>query len=407
MMAVHTTTPASGARRVTIIRSTAELARLLPEWRAFANCRAHESRLFQDPDLVHVAASMDQGRTQLCVVVIREGGELTCVAPCYIEERTMTLRLSLFPVARWRARCLRAFGDRFVFDRAASLEERIEQIGLVFEALGAAPDLRFDLALFQNVAVPGPLWACVDSPARRGPLVPFVASRTCDRVHRLRLPADWDRYVSSMGRKTRNTLKRRDARLSAAFDHDVALTRVTEEAQVPWLLDTIADLYPRTWQGGGAHRRFQRRRDPREPRWLAETARRGWLRAYVLSGRGRPLAFVLGYQDRGVYYYEETGYDQAWAPLAPGTVLNWRLVADLFVWNKPDVVDFGFGDNQYKRVFGNEELLAGTLQLAQGSKACTIVAAQRALSAIEHGVRRLTAALHVDHRVRRLVRAYA
>src|SRR5262249_35857972 len=80
---------------------------------------------------------------------------------------------------------------------------------------------------------------------------------------------------------------------------------------------------------------------------------RGLLRSYVLTAGTQPCAFVLGYQGRETFHHVQIGYDPSFAGYSPGSVLHYLLFEDLILHRPPRWVSFGYGDSEYKRMFGN------------------------------------------------------
>src|SRR5262249_35693921 len=93
-------------------------------------------------------------------------------------------------------------------------------------------------------------------------------------------------------------------------------------------------------------------------------ASQGAMRSYILEHEGCPLAFMLASQWKKRFVPEEIGYDPSYAAFAPGTVLYYRLLEDLIAHDTPELLDLGFGDNEYKRVFGNEQTMSTPVILA-------------------------------------------
>lgn len=386
---------------VSVLRSLAELDRFIPEWREFLSTRAGEHDFFQDPLVVGRVAASQASTIDLCIVVIREGDErpaVTCIAPCYVETRRFELRFSLFPLVGWRARRLQMFGDRLVFARGIDPGPRIAR---VFEAL-VRSGVEFDYAYLQSLEVATPLWRYFSACGKSTAGLHVDMTRTSEKIHRLVLQDTYQEYAAGMGGKTRNTLKRRRDKLAAAVGGRLELVRITTPEQVRGFLDAVDRIYPRTWQA--ATFGVRPRNGAADVTVLEGIAEGGWLRSYLLVGGGEPVAFVVGYQYDGVYHFEEPGYDARWSALAPGTVLNHLMIADLFGWNPPRVLDFGFGDNQYKRVFGNQESDVCSMHLAHSLGWRTILRLQRDLDAIEEAVRTVLRRLGLDEHARRLVR---
>lgn len=386
---------------VSVIRSLDELDRLIPEWREFLATRAAEHDFFQDPLVIRRMAAVAPHAIDLCVVVVREGEEspaITCIAPCFVESRRFELRFSLFPIAGWQARRLQMFGDQMVFARGVDPAPRIAR---VFHALMQSA-IDFDYVFLQSLEVETPLWRYFNGCGKSTAGLHVDMTRTSEKIHRLVLQDTYQEYVATMGGKTRNTLKRRREKLAASVGGQLELVRVTRPDQVRSLLDAVDRVYPRTWQA--ATFGVRRRNGEADEAVMKGIADGGWLRSYVLAAGGEPIAFLIGYQYGGVYHFEEPGYDARWASLAPGTVLSSLMIADLFTWNQPRVLDFGFGDNQYKRVFGNQEAEVCSTHLAHSLGWRTILRLQRNLNAVEHGVRSLLKRVGLDERARRLVR---
>jgi CelD/BcsL family acetyltransferase involved in cellulose biosynthesis len=84
---------------------------------------------------------------------------------------------------------------------------------------------------------------------------------------------------------------------------------------------------------------------------------RGWFRGAILYLRGRPAAFWHGNAYRGTFATSATGFDPAEAEGRPGTYLLMRLVEGLCADPNVDTLDFGFGDADYKRHFGDSSTL--------------------------------------------------
>jgi CelD/BcsL family acetyltransferase involved in cellulose biosynthesis len=81
---------------------------------------------------------------------------------------------------------------------------------------------------------------------------------------------------------------------------------------------------------------------------------RGWFRGYVLYLRDRPAAFWHGNAFGGVFGIGATGFDPAYTEDRPGTYLLMKVIEDLCADPAVQTLDFGFGDADYKRHFGDE-----------------------------------------------------
>jgi CelD/BcsL family acetyltransferase involved in cellulose biosynthesis len=139
---------------------------------------------------------------------------------------------------------------------------------------------------------------------------------------------------------------------------DLELERCRAPEQVERLFAAATRVRERSWQrpvlGTLEDDAYQTSRDS-----LVELARRGLLRSYVLRAGGIPCAYVIGYQYRDVYFYAVPGYDRAFARHSPGSALLYLMLEDLWALDRPRLLSFGRGDDDYKRRFGNREVCVG------------------------------------------------
>ncbi|MCA9074022.1 MAG: GNAT family N-acetyltransferase [Planctomycetaceae bacterium] len=182
----------------------------------------------------------------------------------------------------------------------------------------------------------------------------FVPSSDFAPHHRIRLPNSPEEYWCTFKSKRRNALRKERERFG-----NYALERLTAAANIDrWLTDAKA-ISDKSWQSQRFGPRVSNNDDER--RFLTFLATMGALRAYMLHREGEPVAFVMGHQWKGVYHYDEVGFDRNLVNLAPGKVLLQEILDDLLTFDRPDVFDFGLGDGGYKQFFANEQSRSATL----------------------------------------------
>jgi CelD/BcsL family acetyltransferase involved in cellulose biosynthesis len=177
-----------------------------------------------------------------------------------------------------------------------------------------------------------------------------VATERSERHWRARMRASGgDRQVPISG-KTRYNRRREDRRLEEAFEGRVRLRVVTRVEEVQSFIraaDSITALSYHSAIGVGVT-------DNATWRAAGESmASRGHWRAYLLEAEGRPVAYVAGAIYLSTFTLEAMAFVPELSSLSAGGVLLWRALNDL-VEHGVDVVDFGFGDAQYKQTYGTE-----------------------------------------------------
>lgn len=164
--------------------------------------------------------------------------------------------------------------------------------------------------------------------------------------------AYWEKFSS----KTRQTFRRKLKKCAPE-----ELIRVTEISQVADFLSAAHEISRHTWQTRQFGLRV--RNDDRELELLTTLARLGTLRAYLWKMEGRPVAFCIGDQAKGIFNYQEVGYLSESGRYSPGQMMLIRMLEDLLAHNPPRLFDFGGGDADYKQLFANQSSVSGTVLL--------------------------------------------
>lgn len=139
---------------------------------------------------------------------------------------------------------------------------------------------------------------------------------------------DWDAYSSARGKSLRKTVRRHRRRLA----EDASL-QVEQHTSTP-VDEVLAEAFrieASGWKGDAgtaisshvATRRFY----TDLAHWLAD---RGWLRVFVLRHGDRAIAFEFVVDHGGVWYPLKAGYDDSYAPHAPGVLLQWDVLEAAF-----------------------------------------------------------------------------
>ena len=166
-------------------------------------------------------------------------------------------------------------------------------------------------------------------------------------------PAD---YWAKFSSKTRNTFKRKQKKIGAT-----RLVRVTEPVQVAEFLEAAHIISQRTWQSDKLGLRIHN--NAQELRFFTFLATQQALRSYLLFVDEQPAAFLFGTQHKGLFSYEEVGYDREYSDRSPGQVLLVQVLEDLLKDNPPRVFDFGGGAADYKQLFATTTSTSGNVWL--------------------------------------------
>ena len=184
---------------------------------------------------------------------------------------------------------------------------------------------------------------------RRGDLYRWVPKHFDRQL--VRTIGGFAEYLAKFSGKTRYNLTRKAKKyLEAAGPAPLKIYRTPDELGA--FLAAAATLASKTYQA-----RVFGNQLPNTPEFVAHAralAAEGRTRGVILEHQGRPACFWWFTLDSGVLLSEFTGFDAELRALSPGTALLYMLLPSLFEDPAVEVLDFGEGDNDYKRLFATE-----------------------------------------------------
>jgi hypothetical protein len=348
-----------------------ELADLADDWE---RCRRRRAQRHLSHRLEHIAIEAEEtartrspawtGDEGMMVAALFDGdhGTLIGAAPFLIQDWTWRCRLGYTSVGAFPVRRALLCGTDWIAPDAPA-----EQEALLRAVLSAK--IPYHMISIEGVPVDSDLLRLVRSSpwVRREFWVDTLAAVTPRRL--VDLPGSFDAYLAKFSGRTRRTLKYKAKRLKGAMTHGMRFQRITRKEEVQSFLDQAELISARSWQGRCLGQSVNGESTRRK---LEAFAERGWLRCYLLLDGDAPVAFVIGKLDEGTYYYELPGYDPAWAAYHPGSALLLMILEDLCADGVPRTLDFGYGENEYKRLYGTRSYDEVTVRLVRKSAAMVV-----------------------------------
>ncbi len=208
--------------------------------------------------------------------------------------------------------------------------------------------------LIEDLERDAPLFAAAESLTHDGFRL-FSPTGIQERL-KIEFPSKPDDYWSKFSSKTRNTFRRKQKKIGPT-----RVIRITEPGQVAEFIEAAHVISRRTWQSDQLGLRI--RNNESELRLFTFLTTQRALRSYLLFVEDKPVAFLFGTQFKGLFSYEEVGYDLDYAERSPGQVLLLHVLDDLLKDDPPRVFDFGGGDADYKRLFATKTSTSGNVWL--------------------------------------------
>jgi CelD/BcsL family acetyltransferase involved in cellulose biosynthesis len=316
---------------------------LRAKWLALLNGDGQGS-IYQHPDVVR---SMEKSGTCPVVFANQDHDELSFLAVLLRMKRRYRIVPGLPSLSLSLAKLL---GNHVV-----GCHDEISLapfLSMMSEVLSSG---QVDQMLFEDLEVNSPLWKALANLRQTGVSVSYpCAPQPHWWIRFPKVPQDyWKKFSHKRRYNLRSSVKK--------LRHQVICYRSQQE--VATFLEKAFHVSQKSWQTRRLGLRIEN--SFQERKYWESVATQGAYRSYILAQDAQPIAFMLGIQWQGTFVSEEIGYDPAHADFAPGTVLHFRVLEDLIASDTPAMVDFGFGDNVYKQVFGNHQTLSGPVLVSR------------------------------------------
>ncbi len=379
--------------RMEVLQSTEEIRSFQDEWERFLADAAVHHTFMAHPALVLRELDANPETFKPLFIVARNDDGVQCLAPFYVHHRHFHVRLGVIDLLKPRVRMLKAFGNRVVHAQNAPVVPALQSI---FQTLRSMRG-QFDTLMFFELDVGGAVWNYFqETGGKRDGFRLIPASASPGVVYLIRLPETFDAYMSAFKGTRRKALRKLVRDFEVRCGTSYSIVRVTGPAEAQAFVEDAHRLYPKTWQAQAITETPHLR--PANQAFYREVAERGWYRGYALKVGDRTIAFQSGFQYKGVYHFDETGYDLEWREAGPGNVLQLKIMEDLCSYNPPLVCDFGYGEGLQKRIFANDAKEVRNVHVVpQGAVyGSTLAIVNRSANTVAQTLRDLAARMRID-----------
>jgi len=215
------------------------------------------------------------------------------------------------------------------------------------------------------------------------------------------LPESLDAFLRRLNGKQRSRVRRMEEKFEQEFHGRTAYKRFGDYADLGRLADDLEAVSRKTYQrslGAGFIKNAE------QLQRLALSRRLGWLQGVVLHIDDKPCAFWIGSLYRNILHTEATGYDPSYREHQVGTLVFLKLVEDL-CRERITAIDFGLGDAQYKKRFGDEHWQDGSVRIyAPSFKGIRLNLTKTVLEGSVLAARRLCHRIGLEQRLKTLWR---
>ncbi|MDE2165357.1 MAG: GNAT family N-acetyltransferase [Alphaproteobacteria bacterium] len=153
---------------------------------------------------------------------------------------------------------------------------------------------------------------------------------------------DFDRYVATRPGAMRNTWRRKNKALAAAHHVDYAFH--DDDARLAEGVGDYERIYAESWKSAEPFPEFM-------PQLIRAAATAGALRLGILKIDGIPAAAQCWLAWRGRATIYKLAHARRFNALSVGTILTMRMMERVLERDRPREIDFGRGDDAYKKSF--------------------------------------------------------
>ncbi len=281
------------------------------------------------------------------ILVLYRGGTPRAMLVGRFENGRINVKIGYRNVMRIKTRLLTFIYRGFLGETSVENAKT-----LVREIRSSLRQGEADAAMLSSFALDSPLFRATTE------LSSFVCQDHVPRIdlHRsMLLPGDSDAVLAGLSAKVRKNLKWQAKKIIQEFGSDVRIRVFRQAAELEEMIRDVEKIAAKTYQRGiGVGFAV----NPEMVERLELEAKKGWMRTFVLYLGCKPVAFWMGTLYQDIFYSAFMGYDPEYAKHSIGMFLIMKTI-ESFCQNsegdRPQQIDFGFGDAQYKVVLGNRE----------------------------------------------------
>lgn len=324
---------------VTVARSPEEIGSLRTAWKTLLE--QQESPVFNaEPDQFLSLVSAQQG-ARPHVILLTRGGEPIALVAGSIARTRIRCRIGYQHIRLPRLRCLTILYGGLL----GQVTEEISGI-LLDEIRRSLAASEADVVFLNHLNTESAIYSAVMS------RIPGLCRSRFPRTEPhwvLTVPESLDAFYKTLSRGHKANLRNYMRKMDNQYAERAVFKTYVQEEDVGPFLAAALQVSVKTYQHalGTGLDDSESMRDI-----LRVAAGEGRFQGDILFVDGEPAAYQYGLIYRSQYLFEKRGFDPQWKALNVGTVLFLHVLRDLCDDKTgPRVIDFGFGDADYKRSY--------------------------------------------------------
>ncbi len=174
------------------------------------------------------------------------------------------------------------------------------------------------------------------------------------------VPKDIKSFYKARSKKHRGNIRRSIKKLETEYTDGVEVVHCKGEDGLDGVIKAASQVSLTTYQHGLGCGFVD---DSRTRDLLTTAAKQTWLRFAVMFVNGQPGAFQIGLRYQGTYFLQQIGFDPRLKDFNVGTILFVKVLEHICADPGIQYIDFGFGDADYKRSYGDKQWLEASIYI--------------------------------------------
>ncbi len=378
---------------IVVITDTVALNAWLTRINDFLNSARNQVSFKQEPD--YLKSISEENDCQLFIVLIIDGDRVVFYSPAFLRVRPFPITFSTFKINGRSARIIEMENTPIV------ASEFDEELGMkkFMQVLWQHQDT-FDLIRIENLEKSTTLakYLSKQSSTNNHKLSHFDNTQKEEYVWRITFGESFAQWVDSLGRSTRQLIRKRLRKADAKLSDKLSFTHYSTAEEMGTYQNAVDVIYSNTWQA----KTFGcfKRNTEEQIRFSQALAKQKLLDGYVIHYEDKPVAFFTGGFSRAKFEAVEIGYDSNYSSMGIGQLLSFMVIRNLHERGDIETLSFGFGSNNYKSMICDNHSAASEVFIAHG-KWALLIRCQQILNRIENGLRSMLTHLNLDSFVRK------
>jgi Acetyltransferase (GNAT) domain len=159
--------------------------------------------------------------------------------------------------------------------------------------------------------------------------------------------------------KTKANFRRKARRLLEHFNNELEIIEISSDEDLEYFIRNADIIGQKSYQYSidvGVKNNDVWRK------MLTSLVNGGYFRGYILMNNDKPIAYNQGAIYKNYYHLFATAYDPQYHKYSPGTYLLLQIT-DKLIKEEINYINYGFGDADYKKIFGTDSYSEATFRI--------------------------------------------